>query len=597
MNANLDSQTGCLIVPTSGSISLGSCSWAGADQWTISSITASDASVTTNSSSSSLGVIIGCVVGGIIVLGGAIGGLIYMRKRSSSIKSPESTTNKEVANGLQTPEQYPKASDATANKSTTLVFARPSPPPSNVGLSTATIILPPATPTIGMSQSNSVLYKVYGGQNTGARSVQVDGFYKVALDFSPTRADEMELKAGEEIWVELAFGDGWALGTAVSSGRRGVFPAYVLVVPGQELAVGNLPTRSASIALASPQQPVYNFNTTRSIPSSGMMQVSSVPMAYTRTGNVQADDGAPGSIATLAAGTFSGDSQSSSTGTTTPPTSPISNSSSKLLIDASEIVVDRTQRLGEGGFGVVYVGMLRGSTPVAVKTIKGDLDEKTMRAFAKEVVTWEGLVQRNVLPLMAFCTNPPMMITDLVEEGNMRKYLGARSWDQALGRKVLADVAAGMAYLHASGILHGDLKSLNVLIDGQRAVITDFGLARLRVEVSKSTSKTGRGLQGTPGFVAPEILAGQKLAPPADVYAFAMTCYEVFSCGKYPFEDVNNVAAVVYKVAVERARPRRPDDVPDQMWELIERCWAHEPAERPTFVAIQKELARINSIL
>ncbi|KAI9032135.1 hypothetical protein DFJ74DRAFT_324043 [Hyaloraphidium curvatum] len=290
----------------------------------------------------------------------------------------------------------------------------------------------------------------------------------------------------------------------------------------------------------------------------------------------------------------------------------ISPSASKLLIHAEDVAIDRSQRLGEGGFGVVYVGTLRGSNKVAVKTIKGDLDEKTMTAFVKEVANWEGLVQRNVLPLMAFCISPPMMVMDLIEEGNLRKFLGQRAWDQALGRRFLHDVACGMAYLHASGILHGDLKSLNVLVDGMRAVITDFGLSRVRVEVSKSTNRTGNGMQGTPGFVAPEMLAGETLKPPADVYAYAMLCYEVVSKGKYPFDDLNNVAAVcppaladrsqcssanrsqiVYKVAIEKIRPTRPAGVPDAMWALMERCWDQDPACRPDFVEIQNELTKI----
>lgn len=247
---------------------------------------------------------------------------------------------------------------------------------------------------------------------------------------------------------------------------------------------------------------------------------------------------------------------SSSLGTTTAAMTIASSPMlSKLLVKSSDVAIDRDQRIGEGGFGVVYVGKLRGSTKCAVKQIKGDIDERTMQAFVQEVQTWEGLVQRNVLPLMAFCIEPPLFITDLIEGGNMRKFLGSQNWNQDMGRRFMADVAAGMAYLHASGILHGDLKSLNVLIDGSRAVITDFGLAKLRVEVSKSTSKTGNGLQGTPGFVAPEILAGKNLAPPADVYAFAMTFYEVVSCGKYPFEDLKNVAAVgSLKRTANRAR-------------------------------------------
>ncbi len=57
--------------------------------------------------------------------------------------------------------------------------------------------------------------------------------------------------------------------------------------------------------------------------------------------------------------------------------------------------MDTTRKLGEGGFGVVHVGLLRGANTVAVKTMKGDVDAKTMQAFVREVANWEGLVQRN----------------------------------------------------------------------------------------------------------------------------------------------------------------------------------------------------------
>jgi hypothetical protein len=76
------------------------------------------------------------------------------------------------------------------------------------------------------------------------------------------------------------------------------------------------------------------------------------------------------------------------------PTQIIPNVTSKLLISSDEVSVDTNQILGEGGFGTVYVGLLRGSTKVAVKKIKG-LDEAGLRGFAREVQQWEGLVQRN----------------------------------------------------------------------------------------------------------------------------------------------------------------------------------------------------------
>lgn len=229
--------------------------------------------------------------------------------------------------------------------------------------------------------------------------------------------------------------------------------------------------------------------------------------------------------------------------------------SPKLLITAGQVQIDHSRKLGEGGFGVVYAGMLRG-LPVAVKTIRGEVDAKTMALFRKEVKVWEGLVQRNILPLLAICEVPPLMVTDLIEDGNLRRYLNARNWDQILGKRLLLDVTAGMIYLHSLNVFHGDLKSLNILVDGNRAVITDFGLSKIARELSKTS---GRGMSfsaaGTAGFSAPEIMEGNEITKAADVYSFAMVCYEVVSRGMFPFEEVRRVAAVG-KCADEQFLPR-----------------------------------------
>lgn len=194
-----------------------------------------------------------------------------------------------------------------------------------------------------------------------------------------------------------------------------------------------------------------------------------------------------------------------------------------------------------------------------------------------------------VLPLMGFCRDPPMLITDLME-ANLRKYLSARSWDPLLGKRLLRDVAAGMAYLHAHSIVHGDLKSLNILVDGGRAVIADFGLSRVRQRMATgsglSTVGTG-GIAGTLAFVAPEVLQGQLPREPADVYSFGMVCYEVMSGGRYPFEDQPNVASIIYKVAILGERPSRPNGVDDGSWALMNSCWEQDPGKRPSFATIR----------
>ncbi|KAI9004965.1 kinase-like domain-containing protein, partial [Hyaloraphidium curvatum] len=266
---------------------------------------------------------------------------------------------------------------------------------------------------------------------------------------------------------------------------------------------------------------------------------------------------------------------------------PHAQQQSKLLVPASDIEIDHSKSLGQGTFGAVYQGRLRGSVRVAVKTLK-DTDAAAAAAFAREVRNWEGLVQRNVMPLMAYCLDPPMMVCEIADGGNMRQYLGRAGWDQGLGRKLLSEVAAGMTYLHSAHVLHGDLKSVNVLVDGGRALITDFGLSRVRAD--NAASATVGGLFGTPGFIAPELMNGKSLRAPADVYAFGMVCYEVVSKGLYPFHNVTNIMALMYQVGVENKRPERPAGVPEAMWALMQACWQPSPEERPKMEAVRDTL-------
>ncbi|KAI9008713.1 kinase-like domain-containing protein [Hyaloraphidium curvatum] len=269
----------------------------------------------------------------------------------------------------------------------------------------------------------------------------------------------------------------------------------------------------------------------------------------------------------------------------------ISSYLSKLRITSSEVFYDELLVLGEGGFGKVYRGVLRGATAVAVKTIKGTVEPKTVRMFLSEISVWEGLTQRNVLPLLAFCESPPMMISELCEQGNMRKRLDELDWDQSVGLRYLRGAADGMAYLHSFRVLHGDLKSLNIMIDHDIPKIADFGLSRVRTHLSISSTANGGGSSGTPAFMAPELWDGERLRAPGDVYSFAMVCYEVTSEGMYPFQGMIAMA-IMRKVCDEQKRPSRPDAASDAIWALMQRMWAHRPEDRPTFVEIAAEMAR-----
>lgn len=311
--------------------------------------------------------------------------------------------------------------------------------------------------------------------------------------------------------------------------------------------------------------------------------------------------------------------------TPTPTTStPTPDSSDPLLTSlrvlATDVVIDQSRKLGSGGFGIVHAGTLWHDNPVAIKLIRPPISAETIATFKKELAIWAQLRHPNVLALMAYCEDPPMMISPLLPSGNLRTFLAKQSWPLPLALRLLLDVARGMSYLHSrpTPVLHGDLKSQNILISRSVAYITDFGMSRLRERVALSGSGIGWG--GTPGFMAPELYS-QALKPGSDVWAFGGVCYEVISQGKYPyFEAKGNqgevgpqppatrisganrpIAQIMRLVRHERRLPSTPPTVstappgsPERrLWSLMVRCWSYEPASRPTFREISEELQRI----
>ncbi|KAI9023946.1 kinase-like domain-containing protein [Hyaloraphidium curvatum] len=187
------------------------------------------------------------------------------------------------------------------------------------------------------------------------------------------------------------------------------------------------------------------------------------------------------------------------------------------------------------------------------------------------------------------------MVSELVSNGNMRERLEELDWDGAMGMRYLKGVAAGMAYLHSFDVLHGDLKCENIMIDHDVPKIADFGLSRVRSHLTTGSMNTlnnddGQMKQGgTPVFMAPERWRGGRLRPPVDVYAFAMVCYEVSDEGGYPFMGLPRDLLIAAVKAGDR--PDRPLAASDGLWELMQKMWAQEPADRPTFVEVSATMA------
>ncbi|KAI9005011.1 kinase-like domain-containing protein [Hyaloraphidium curvatum] len=269
-----------------------------------------------------------------------------------------------------------------------------------------------------------------------------------------------------------------------------------------------------------------------------------------------------------------------------------------LLVNASEITFDRTKPpFAEGNFGEVYVGKLFGTTDVAIKVVRPrrtiDVDPAELLEMVQhEANVWERVGNHpNVLPLMAFCLEPqPMLISNLIKNGNLRSYLERHGWDLSKGLKLLQDVAKGMSALQKQGVVHSDLKPANILVDhGGAALVADFGLSRI---TATAGGDEVRG--GTPGYIAPELyVAGTAPHGASDVFAFAMVAFEVASRGAKPLPHGTWSNSDIAAFLTGGGRPTRPYGIGDDIWALIQRCWAQDPLERPSFEDIVQELDRI----
>eukprot|EP01133_Synstelium_polycarpum_P011935 gene11935-13910_t len=198
-------------------------------------------------------------------------------------------------------------------------------------------------------------------------------------------------------------------------------------------------------------------------------------------------------------------------------------------------------KLGEGTFGVVYKGAWRGST-VAIKQIKinEDVTNQVLDEFRKELTILSKLRHPNIVLLMAACTQPPNLcfVTEFLNGGSLYDTLHSKKirMNMPLYKKLAQQIAQGMNYLHLSGVIHRDIKSLNLLLDENMNVkICDFGLSRLK---SKSTAMTKS--IGSPIWMAPELLVGEDYTEKVDVYAFGIILWEL-GTGELPYSGLDSV--------------------------------------------------------
>ncbi|KAF8035422.1 hypothetical protein BT93_C1450 [Corymbia citriodora subsp. variegata] len=192
-------------------------------------------------------------------------------------------------------------------------------------------------------------------------------------------------------------------------------------------------------------------------------------------------------------------------------------------------------KLGEGGYGFVYKGMLRSGNEVAIKILKNS--KALGQDFISEVATIGRIHHVNVVQLIGFCFegSKQTLVYDLMSNGSLDKHIFTKEGDKFLDYKKIYDIALGVArgieYLHRGcdmQILHFDIKPHNILLDKNfTSKVSDFGLAKLYpIDHSIVTMTAARG---TLGYMAPELFYKYigGVSYKADVYSFGMLLMEM----------------------------------------------------------------------
>ena len=239
--------------------------------------------------------------------------------------------------------------------------------------------------------------------------------------------------------------------------------------------------------------------------------------------------------------------------------------------------IERT--LGRGGMGVVYQARdERLGHAVALKFLPASLarDPRRLAQFHNEVRLARQISHPNVCRVydIGEVDGHLFLSMELIEGRDLGALLASgRRFDEHDAIELTRQICAGLAAVHAQGVLHRDLKPANIMISaGGQARLMDFGIAE-----AGGAGEPDRITEGTPAYMAPEQLAGEGLSERSDIYALGLVMYELFT-GRRLLSGETVGALRQQHATLAESLPAAPAG---SAGEAIARCLARDPAQRP----------------
>ncbi|XP_048127036.1 G-type lectin S-receptor-like serine/threonine-protein kinase SD2-5 [Rhodamnia argentea] len=274
--------------------------------------------------------------------------------------------------------------------------------------------------------------------------------------------------------------------------------------------------------------------------------------------------------------------------------------------DLKAMTGDFSIKLGEGGFGSVFLGTLPSGTRIAVKRLDGFAQIK--KSFLAEAGTIGIIHHVNLVRLLGFCAEKShrILVYEYMCNGSLDKWIFRKDQEFDIcwqgRRKIILDIAKGLAYLHEEchkKIMHLDIKPQNILLDEHfNAKLADFGLSKL---IDKDQSHVMTTMRGTPGYLAPEWLSS-VITEKVDVYSFGIVTLEIL-CGRknvdrsLPSDESHMVTLFKCKAEQEQLLDMVDKSSGDmqlhgqeavKMMKIAARCLQDDYRKRPSMSAVVK---------
>uniref|UniRef100_A0A673JRY5 dual-specificity kinase n=1 Tax=Sinocyclocheilus rhinocerous TaxID=307959 RepID=A0A673JRY5_9TELE len=255
------------------------------------------------------------------------------------------------------------------------------------------------------------------------------------------------------------------------------------------------------------------------------------------------------------------------------------------------------EKIGSGFFSEVFKVQHR--TTGQVMALKMNTMASNKANMLKEVQLMNRLRHPNILRFVGVCVHEGHLhaLTEYINGGNLEQLLNSDvflSWSERINLSL--DIARGLEYLHSKGIFHRDLTSKNCLVRWENrqcsAVVGDFGLAEKIPDHSEEAEKPSLAVVGSPYWMAPEVLRGERYNEKVDVFAYGIILCEII--GRIQADPDFLPRTEDFGLDVEAFR-QMVGDCPPHFFNLTVICCSMNPDSRPSFTDVVAELEKIVS--